>query len=215
MSRKRAAPPRPKKAKLPTVIPDLPTDCGELYNHCTASWAGFTASSKLSTGIYPPAATVTTNLAALNTALTAPPGPSTTDAVNAAAEKVRQNWNLLAKYTQGVIRAGDIEDAGTVVASVLMALSNVGRRNPQPPLGVKQGTLSGTMLLVVARILEAVSYTFEWSLDQQTWTAVTWTKVRYTVTGLTSGKLYYFRVQALLRNGTTTNPIGPVQQYAP
>jgi hypothetical protein len=218
MARKKAAIPRPKVAKLPTVIPNLPTDAGDLYNHCTASLAAFNANSKVWVNLYPSATVAGGYLATLGTALAAPPGPGATEAVNAAAEKVRQNWHLLAKYAQGIVRSGDIEDAGTLVASVLMALSNVGKRRPQPPLAAKPvGTppTPGTVLLVAVRIPDALSYTFQWSLDGQTWSSVTWGKVRYTLAGLTSGKLYYFRVQAFLRNGTTTSFVGPVPLGVP
>jgi len=216
MGRKRAASPRPRKPRLPTVNANLPPDSPGLYNHCVASWAAFAGNPKLVAAVSPVAAEATENLAALGAALqVAPGGPAVTEAIQANAEKVRQSWHLLAKYTQAFVRSGDIEDAGTIVASVLMTLSNVGKRHLQAPLTATPGTAPGTALLVVLRVMDALLYTYEWSVDEVNWTAGTWNKVRYTVTGLTSGKTYYFRVTAYLRNNTTTSPVGPVHLTMP
>jgi hypothetical protein len=220
MARKKSASPRPKRAKLPTVIPNLPppSEPGELFNHCTASWTEFGANSKVWVNLYPTAPEITANLSALGTALAASPGAGVPEAVSAAAEKVRQNWKTLAQCAQGIVRSGNIADAGTLVASVLMALSNVGHRRPQAPLAAKPvGTppTPGMVLLVALRIPDALTYIFEWSADGQNWTSVTWGKVRYTLAGLTSGKLYSFRVHAFLRNGTTTSVIGPITMTVP
>ena len=60
------------------------------------------------------------------------------------------------------------------------------------------------------RILGALVYTYEWSLDQVTWSSAMSGKARYLVTGLTAGKTYYFRVSAFLRGDTMTNWVSPV-----
>jgi hypothetical protein len=39
---------------------------------------------------------------------------------------------------------------------------------------------------------------------------MTWGKTRLVITGLTPGKVYWFRVRAFLRSGTTTDPVSAV-----
>jgi hypothetical protein len=84
------------------------------------------------------------------------------------------------------------------------------RRQPKPPLAAEPGATTGTVKAAALAILGALVYTFEWSLDQQSWTSATTRKCSYLVTGLTPGKLYYFRVKAFLRDDTTTDYVATV-----
>jgi hypothetical protein len=88
--------------------------------------------------------------------------------------------------------------------------SQQGKRGPKPPIAAKHGATSGTVLVSVLAIAHALSYAFEWSLDQATWSSMTWGRTRVTIAGLTPGKVYWFRVQAFLRSGTTTDPLPAV-----
>jgi hypothetical protein len=72
-------------------------------------------------------------------------------------------------------------------------------------LAVKHVTgVSGAVLCVAAAVAGALTYTFEYSLDQVTWsTGLQTGKVRGTITGLAPGKVYYFRFLAFKKDGTT------------
>jgi hypothetical protein len=49
---------------------------------------------------------------------------------------------------------------------------------------------------------KTAAYAFQYSTDQKTWTAVPMTiQAKTGVSGLTAGTVYYFRVQALTRQG--------------
>jgi hypothetical protein len=72
-----------------------------------------------------------------------------------------------------------------------------------PDIDVKYGGLMGVVLLVARSMGRRCSYAFAYSTDQKTWTSCpTLLKVKTTVSGLTVGTTYYFRVQA-------TTPKGP------
>ena len=121
---------------------------------------------------------------------------------------------LLALLLSGYVRKGNVVDAATLATSVLMRLSNVGKRRPKPPLDVKPGT-SGTAKAVALSVLSAILYQFEWSTDQTTWTTGTSHKVTLPITGLTSGKKYWFRVKAYLRDDTWTDYLATVDLVIP
>jgi len=84
-----------------------------------------------------------------------------------------------------------------------------GTRKPKPPLAVKQ-RMSGTVTVAALAILNALTYDWEWSVDQATWATTTTGAANATLTGLTPGKTYYFRVRAFLRDGTETAYVGPI-----
>jgi hypothetical protein len=113
---------------------------------------------------------------------------------------------LLGKYVQSVVRAGPVEDAPAIISSVLMFESKVGKRAPKPELAAKSGATSGIALLVALAVASAVAYFWEYSVDQQVWTAGPQTaQAHSSILGLTPGKVYYFRFRTLLRAGTLTN----------
>jgi hypothetical protein len=136
------------------------------------------------------------------------------DAVRTAATKVRALWGQLAKYARLALRALPIEETPPILAGVLMAQSHQGQHKPKPPIDAVHGAVSGLMIVTVLAIAHALHYTFEWSLDQQNWSSLTQGKTRAIIDGLTPGKVYWFRVRALLRNGTTTDPVGPISKMA-
>ena len=70
------------------------------------------------------------------------------------------------------------------------------------PLDVKYGGLAGAVLLVALSAGKKAVYYFQVSTDQKTWTACpNVMKCKTTVTGLTVGTLYYFRVQTQTPKG--------------
>ncbi len=131
-------------------------------------------------------------------------GEAEKKAVGALAKKVRQALGRLCGYVESVVRNLPLDQAPALVASVLMHISAVGTRKPKAPLEVDdEGAPSGTVYLIALAILSAVHYAWEWSQDGQNWlVGLTTGQAHATAAGLTPGKLYYFRVHALLRDGT-------------
>jgi hypothetical protein len=193
----------------------LPRDDGALFTHCTASWAGFKADTVHFTSL-PNAAETDAALKELGDALPLAVNGSQAekDAVKTAATKVRVIWGHLAKYARIALRVLPIEETPPILASVLMAQSHQGAKKPKPPIDAVHGAVSGLMIVTVLAIAHALNYTFEWSLDQQSWSSLTQGKTRAIIDGLTPGKVYWFRVRALLRDGTTTDPVGPISRMA-
>jgi hypothetical protein len=161
----------------------------------------------------PPAgAELDTALASLDAALKAAPngGHVQTAAVATTATTVRELWGLNTRYAQKVLRALPVEQVPPILANVLLYESHTGKRGPKPPVAAKHGPTSGSVVVSVLAIAHALSYAFEWSADQVTWSSMTWGRTRVTIAGLTPGKVYWFRVQAFLRSGTTTDPVPAV-----
>jgi hypothetical protein len=192
----------------PRVATHLPVDPQGLYTHCTASWAAIKADPAHFPSPYPPAAQVDEHLQALGLALTAAEsgGPVETAALYAAAGKVREDFTMLGKYVQSSVRNGAVQDASVILANVLMYESKVGKRSPKPELQAKDGPGSGEVLLIALAVASALVYTWEWSLDQQSWTMAAQTgRANTLVAGLTPGKVYYFRFRVFKRDETTTS----------
>jgi hypothetical protein len=201
--------PSPKKTKIPRVALLLPVAFLALYVRCLAIWNAIKADTVHFPTPYPAASVVDGDLTGLATALQAAESgsPAETAALKSAAGKVRQTFEQLGKYVQSVVRAGAAEDAAALIASVLMYESKVGQRSPKPELAVKDTVTSGLVRLVALAIAGAVTYYWEVSVDQASWSAGAQSaKAQATIGGLTPGKEYYFRVHAFLRNGTTTSP---------
>jgi hypothetical protein len=133
-------------------------------------------------------------------------------AVETAAREVRHNYGLLAGYVGSIARTMPPAQGAALIESVLMYVSAVGKRAPKGPLSVKEGPTVGVVLFIAAAIPDAVQYTYEYSVDNLSWTVgVQAAKTRASLSGLTAGKPYYFRMVAFLRNGTTTNPTPTVE----
>jgi hypothetical protein len=129
----------------------------------------------------------------------------------AADKVVRQDVRELVPRIQGILRTVSPDLVPGILANILLYQSHAGERPPKPPLEAKdppKGAVPGSVLLVALAIEGALTYDYESSTDQITWTfAGKSGKSRITVTGLTPAKQYWFRVTAFLRNGTTTQPI--------
>jgi hypothetical protein len=71
-----------------------------------------------------------------------------------------------------------------------------------PDIDVKYGGLMGVVLLVARRMGKGCAYVFAYSTDQKSWVSCPLSlKVKTTVSGLTVGTTYYFRVQATTPKG--------------
>ena len=211
MVRKASGVPK-EKPPTPLIIAEhLPRDATDLYNHVDAGWTAM----KADTAHFPsPPATseMDTAVANLGAALKAVPNGTATDtaAVKAAATVVRELWGLNARYAQKVLRALPVEQIPPILANVLLYPSQIGKKGPKPPIQAKRATTSGSAIVILLAVANTLTYTYEWSLDQVTWQSMTSGHARVTIAGLLSGKLYWFRARAFLRNGTTTDPVGLV-----
>ena len=207
MARQRKSGSAPKRTKRTNVASLLPRSPQPLYARCTAIWQAVKADTVHFTTPYPPAAQIEGDLTALGTALqTAEGGDSAAKAaVTPAAQKVRQDFRQLREYVQGVLQGLPPEEVPPILAAILLYESMVGIRAPKPPLAIKQG-LSGSVILYALAILGALTYEWDLSADQ----GVTWTvfgktgQAQITITGLTPGKVYYFRFNTFQRDGTST-----------
>ena len=211
MARKASGVPKPRPPSPLNIAQHLPANDAQLYEHCEAGWSTMKADTAHFTA--PPSGpdmdTALTNLAA---ALKAEPngGPIDTAAVKAAATAVCDLWGQIAKYAQKALRTLPVEQVPPILANVLLYESQTGRRKPKPPLAAKHGATSGNAIVTALAILSALTYGFEWSVDQVTWSSMTSGKTRVTIGGLTPGKTYWFRVRAFLRDGTMTDYVPSV-----
>ncbi len=209
MPRKKSGVPKQKAPRLLNIATHLPDDEQELLTHCNVSLAAVEKDTAHFATVIPAAtASLTPLLGALGTAITNAEGggPTETAVLKAAAEQVRQSYNLMAKSIQPILRQLPPEQVPAILANILMYASNVGVRPPKKPFQVEQPMdwPSGSVLLVALAVAGALTYGFEASLDQVTWTVQTSGKSRATMVGLTPGKLYYFRFRAFLRDDTQT-----------
>jgi len=211
MPRKKSGAPKQRPPRQLSVATHLPDDDEALFTQCSAGWAALKANTATFATPTPGSPQMDNALTALGSALLAAQGGSDAQkgAAKNAARTVRNLWGQLAKYVEGVLRAGPITAAPEILASVLMYVSQRGAHKPKAPLAVKQ-MVSGTVKLIALAILNAQTYDWEWSVDQVTWSAMTTGEANATLTGLTPGKTYYFRVRAFLRGNTQTAYIGPV-----
>jgi hypothetical protein len=196
-----------KKSKGPRIALHLPAAAQALYVRCMAILAAILADTVHFVTPYPPVAELQADLAALAAALTKAAGgdPVATAALVVAADKVRQDFVLLGKYAESVVRAGPVEDAPAIISNVLMYESNAGQRPPKQELQAKPSGMSGVVLLIALAVESAMTYYWQFSLDQVSWSDGPQTaKARVTIAGLTSAKMYYFRFRAFKRDGTTT-----------
>jgi hypothetical protein len=92
------------------------------------------------------------------------------------------------------------------LAAIESAGLNAGKRSTyqKPPLQIKYGGLAGSVLIVALAAANSAMYYFEYSSDGKTWSACpSVMKCKTTLSGLTVGTTYYFRVHAQTRKGLT------------
>jgi len=123
------------------------------------------------------------------------------DTRNAKLEVVKGDLEAQRAYVQLVADAANPSNAAAIVESAGMSLRKVTPRD-KPPLSVRQGFLSGTVILMAKAAARQAAYNWQHSPDQKTWTSLPQTlQAKTTVSGLTAGTVHYFRVQALVRKG--------------
>ncbi len=205
MSRKKTSTPR-RKIRTLHVAALFPVEPQAFYLRAQGSWNAIKADKVHFANV--PANTLDANLLALSTALQTGEGGGSVDTavIVAAVAKVRQDFSQITPYVEGALLALPIEQVPAILAEVLLYVSNIGKRPPKPPLAAKRGTLSGVILLVALAMARVTAYFWEVSVDGLTWSVgVETSQARASLSGLTPGKVYYFRVRGLQRSGTLTS----------
>jgi hypothetical protein len=151
----------------------------------------------------PSLATFQADIAALVTAETSVLARTkgTADTRNAKLAVVRADLEALKTYVQSVVEASNPANAESIIGSAGLAIRKV-TLHDKPALGIKQGSVSGTVALSSKAAARKAAYNWQYSTDQKTWTSLPQTlKARTGVSGLTAGTTYYFRSQALTPKG--------------
>jgi hypothetical protein len=120
---------------------------------------------------------------------------------NAKLEVVKGDLEKLRTYVQDVADAANPSNAASLIESAGMTLRKV-TLHDKAQLSVKQGSVSGTVVLSAKAAGKRAAYGWQYSTDQKTWTSLPPTlQAKTGVSGLTAGTVYYFRVQPLLPTG--------------
>lgn len=197
-----------KKKRFPRIAMHLARAPQELYTQCSGIWQSVKADPKHFGTTFPPSTQVDDDLKELGDALVVAESgaPADLDALEQAADKVRRTFTMLGKFTESVVHAGPVEEASSLISSVHMYESNVGARPPKPALALQDVLPSGSVRIDALALEGAASYYWEVSVDQVTWTEFARSaQAHATATGLTPGKVYYFRFRALLRREGMTD----------
>jgi hypothetical protein len=150
----------------------------------------------------PALATVSADIAALETAESAVLSRTkgAVETRNLKLATVRTDLEHLLAYAQQVAD-GNLTTAESVIQSAGMSVRKV-TLHDRAPLAVKQGTPAGTAHLAAKAAGRRASYEWQYSTDQKTWTnAPSTLQAKTSVTGLTVGTTYAFRVRPVLASG--------------
>ena len=148
-------------------------------------------------------------LAILKTAITAADTAQTATLTRAAGTVQARDVKVQDLVTLLHSAKGYVEDlanvdpaqALTVIHAAGMAVKRVPVRTKQD-LTVKQGALSGSMILVAKAAGRRVSYDWQYSLDQKVWTGLVGTlQAHTTATNLAVGVMHHFRARAISKAG--------------
>jgi hypothetical protein len=121
---------------------------------------------------------------------------------DARKKTVKQDLFHLCDYVQSVVEATpDPADAAALIKSAFMSIRKAPTQSISE-ISAKNAEVSGKVVLAAKAVAPAATYSWEYSLDQSTWTPVPNTmQCRTKVSGLTSACTYYFRFRALTRTG--------------
>lgn len=181
---------------LPTKDGDLTTYAQSVYNHL------------LNNVTYPnPSPTLAVfadDIAAFATAAAKAAGKDRVliAARRAARKKVKSDLFQLRNYVQSVIDASATPDtAAAMIESAFMFVKKLAKRS-KAAFSARNTDASGRVVLDAKRVASSATYYWELSGDQVNWSTVPETMQASTViSGLTAGKVYYFRFRALTRKG--------------
>lgn len=121
---------------------------------------------------------------------------------DAMLKKVQDDLALLRGYVQSVVAANvNPVDAAAMIESASMRVRKPTTRNT-PPISARNTDVSGKVILATKSLGPSVVYSWEYSLDQATWTSIPGTmRARTELSGLTSASTYSFRFRAFTRAG--------------
>ena len=121
---------------------------------------------------------------------------------DAKKRTVKNGLFHLRDYVQSVVETNTSPvEAAALIKSAFMSVRKVSTRS-FPAISAKNGDVSGKVILVARAVAPVATYSWEYSLDQSTWTPVPDTmKCRTEVSGLTFARVYYFRFSAFTRAG--------------
>ena len=146
----------------------------------------------------PTLATLEADIAALNTAETAVLARSkgAAEARNAKFAVLRADLETLRTYVQAVADAANPSNAAAIVEGAGLSVRKV-TRHDKPALAAEQGSVSGSVNLVMKSAGRKAAYNWQYSTDQKTWTSLPQTlKAKTGAIGLTTATVYYFRSAA-------------------
>jgi hypothetical protein len=194
-------------AKLPKNPSQLATRADGIATAVDDDTANFPTKTPEATQTHTDVATLR---AAIQTAETR--GVGTVAARNVELTAVKHDVKLLVNLVQGVANKLPRDAAVQFIASKLLSVSQAGKRGPKAALTITQGPVPGSVKLSALSLGTPVSYFFEFSSNQKDWTAQPEVHVsRMSITGLTPGQTYYFRVRAIVKSVPTD--YGPVVPF--
>ena len=120
---------------------------------------------------------------------------------NAKLATVRVDLGNLRMYVQSVAAVAAPADADAIIESAGMTTRKV-TLHDKPSIAAKQGSVTGAVNLAAKAAATKAAYTWQYSVDQKTWTTLPQTmKSKTGVSGLLAGMTYYFRFQAVTTAG--------------
>ncbi len=123
------------------------------------------------------------------------------DVRNAKMAVVRADLEALKTYVQSVVDASNPASGEGIIGNASMAIRKV-TLHDKPDLGVRQGSVSGSVNLSAKSAGKKAAYNWRYSLDQKTWTSLPQTLVAKTgVSGLTVATTYYFQCETQTTKG--------------
>ena len=124
---------------------------------------------------------------------------------------VTQGLHHLRDYVQNISEQHPYAEAVAIITSAGMRARKASSRRPKPALAAKHGEVSGTVLLIAKAVGHSAVYFWQISDDGEHWRDVGETMhADTTITGLTRGQTYYFRMQTLTRRGSRSDFTQPV-----
>ena len=118
----------------------------------------------------------------------------------AAVRAVEGDLESLHVHVQSVARL-DATNGPAIVASAGMSLKDA-RGPSKADFAVKQGRISGSVVLSAGAVARKASYDWQYSTDEETWTSGETTfKAKTTLLGLAAGTRYFFRFRARTPKG--------------
>ena len=151
----------------------------------------------------PTLATFQADIAALVTAETAVLARTkgAVETRNAKLAIVKGDLENLRTYVQSVSAAANPSNAAALIESAGMTTRKV-TLHDKPELSIKQGSVSGTVVVTAKAADKRAAYDWQYSTDQKTWSNAPGSlQAKTAITGLTSGTTYYFRFRGLTKAG--------------